>query len=124
MATVTDPLGNAFTAQTIVHVFDLRAADAQFQAKWATLRNALARGDVEAAVTVVVDGQKDKYRGAFQRLGPDLPAVGGTLRDIRLVSFDGVIAAYATTQDRDGGTFVHFLYFMQDLDGVWKIVAM
>ncbi|HKB25494.1 MAG TPA: hypothetical protein VKG64_10610 [Methylomirabilota bacterium] len=123
-ATIRDPLGNAFTAQTIVQVLDLQATDAQLQAKWATLRNALARGDVEAAVTVVVDGQKDKYRGAFQRLGPDLPTVASTLRDIRLVSFDGVIAAYATTQDRDGGTFVHFLYFMQDLDGVWKIVAM
>jgi hypothetical protein len=123
-ATVADPLGNVFTTQTIVQVFDLAAADAQFKAKWATLRDALSQSDIEGAVAVVADGQKDKYRGAFQRLTPDLPTVANALRDVQLVSFDGVIAAYATTLDRDGGTFVHFIYFMRDLDGVWKIVAM
>ena len=84
----------------------------------------MRRGDLDGAAATIVDGQKDKYRSAFQRLGSDLAAVGAGLRDIQLVSFDGVIAAYATTQDRDGGTFVHFVYFVLDLDGVWKIVAM
>jgi len=123
-ATITDPLGASFVATAIVHVLDATALDGVFRAKWAAFRDALRRGDVDGAASVIVDGQKDKYRGAFHRLGSDLPVVGSGLRDLQLVSFDGVIAAYATTQDRDGGTFVHFVYFMPDMDGVWKIVAM
>ena len=36
---------------------------------------------------------------------------------------DGIVE-YATTQDRDSGTFVHLVYFVQDTDGIWKILGM
>jgi hypothetical protein len=69
-------------------------------------------------------GPSTDATGARNDLGPDLPAVAAGLRDLVFVSNDGVLAEYATTLDRDGGTFVHFVYFMRDHDGVWKIVAM
>ena len=33
-------------------------------------------------------------------------------------------SAYVTTRDHDGTTLIHFIYFLQDVDGLWKIVAM
>lgn len=123
-ATVTDATGARNVARAPVEVLDRAAVDALLTGRWAALRAALARGDVEAAVSLVADGAKDRYRRAFNDLGPDLPTVAAALRDLVFVTSDGVLAEYATTLDRDGGTFVHFVYFMRDHDGVWKIVAM
>jgi sugar lactone lactonase YvrE len=123
-ATVTDSTGARAVVQAVVEVLDTAAVDTLLTSRWAALRAALAAGDVEAAVSVVADGAKDKYRRAFNDLGPDLPAVAAQLRDLVFVGNDGVLAEYATTLDRDGGTFVHLVYFMRDHDGVWKIVAM
>ncbi|HXG05459.1 MAG TPA: hypothetical protein VNO23_18855, partial [Candidatus Binatia bacterium] len=123
-ATVTDTTGARNTILVPVEVLDPAAVDALLTGRWAALRAALARGDVEAAVSLVADGVKDRYRRAFNDLGPDLPTVAAALRDLVLVSNDGTLAEYATTLDRDGGTYVHLVYFMRDHDGVWKIVAM
>jgi hypothetical protein len=123
-ATVADAAGARTAVATVVEVLDPAAVDALLLARWAGLRAALARGDVEGAVGLVADGAKAKYRRAFHDLGPDLPAVAAALRDLVFVSNDGTLAEYATTLDRDGGTFVHFVYFMRDHDGLWKIVAM
>jgi parallel beta-helix repeat protein len=122
--TVTDDQGNRTIGNAIVQVLDRAAFDALLQAKWAAFRTALGQGDINGALAHVAVGEHSKYRAAFQDLGPDLPSTASTLRGIVFVSFSGGIAEYATTQDRDGGTFVHFVYFMQDGDGVWKIVAM
>ena len=121
--TVTDDQGGLATAKAIVQVFDRGAFDAFLQGRWAAFRAALAQSDIDTAVTLIATGEQPKYRAAFQNLVPDLPVIAAALRGIVLVSFTGGIAEYATTQDRDGGTFVHFVYFMQDGDGLWKIVA-
>ncbi len=123
-ATVTDATGARNVILAPVEVLDPAAVDALLLARWAALRAALARGDVEGAVSIVADGARDRYRRAFNDLGPDLPAVAARLRDLVFVGNDGTLAEYATTLDRDGGTFVHFVYFMRDHDGLWKIVAM
>jgi hypothetical protein len=123
-ATATDAQGNQFTAKAVIHVFDRAALDASLRAKWAEFRAALARNDIEGALTVVANGEKDKYRQVFQKLAPDLPVIAASLRELVPGLFQESIMEYATTRDRDGQTFVHFVYFMQDEDGVWKIVTM
>jgi len=122
--TITDAQGNQFSATTVVQVFDGTAFATFLRSKWTAFRDALGRNDIDGAVAFVADGEKVKYRSAFQRLSLDLPSVAAGLRDIQLLSFRGGIGECVTTQDRDGGTFVHFIYFMQDQDGIWKIVAM
>lgn len=123
-AGVVDTAGARTVVVAVVEVLDPTAVDTLLLGRWAALRAALARGDVEGALGVVADGARDRYRRAFNDLGPDLPTVAAALRDLVLVSNDGTLAEYATTLDRDGGTFVHFVYFMRDHDGLWKIVAM
>ena len=122
--TITDAQGIQFSATTVVQVFDGTAFATFLRSKWTAFRDALGRNDIDGAVAFVADGEKVKYRSAFQRLSLDLPSVAAGLRDIQLLSFRGGIGECVTTQDRDGGTFVHFIYFMQDQDGIWKIVAM
>lgn len=122
--TVTDTQGQRTTLRAVVEVFDRAGRDAVFKAGWAAFRQALARGDIDGAAAMIVATAREKYRGAFQRLGTDLPAVAADLRDLVLQSIDEATAEYLTTQDRDGATFVHFVYFMRDEDGLWKIAAM
>lgn len=121
---VTDMQGQRTTLGAVVEVFDRAGLDTVFQDRWAAFRQALARGDIDGAAAMIVGPAREKYRGAFQRLGTDLPAMAADLRDLVLQSIDGATAEYLTTQDRDGATFVHFVYFMRDEDGLWKIAAM
>ncbi|MFI5387056.1 MAG: PKD domain-containing protein, partial [Fimbriimonadales bacterium] len=121
---VTDSQGTRTNAAAIIQVFDRAQLDALLQRKWADLKAALGRGDIPAAVSGIVVGQQDKYQRAFQDLAPILPSVGADLRGLTLISVVGGIVEYATTQDRDGGTFVHLVSFVQDTDGVWKILGM
>ena len=121
---VVDAQGRTMVAAAIVHVMDRATFDATLRLKWGILRAALGRGDIEGALLLVADGEKDKYRQAFQDLSPDLAAIAAQLRDVTPLSFDGGIAEYVTTGNHDGTTFIHFIYFLQDVDGLWKIVAM
>jgi sugar lactone lactonase YvrE len=121
---VVDAQGRTIVAVGMVHVMDRVTFDATLRLKWDSLRAALGRGDIDGALLLVANGEKDKYRRAFQDLSPDLAAIAAHLRDITPLSFDGGIAEYVTTRDHDGTTFVHFIYFLQDVDGLWKIVAM
>jgi hypothetical protein len=123
-ASVTDTQGVQTNTGAIIQVFDVSSLDGLLQRKWAELKTAFGRGDVSGAVASIVVGQQDKYRRAFQDLAPILPSVGADLRGITLVSAVGGIVEYTTTQDRDGGTFVHLVYFVQDTDGIWKILGM
>jgi sugar lactone lactonase YvrE len=119
----TTPEGQVINVGTLVHVVDHQALDAALRAKWNTFRAALAAGDIEGALFLVGEAYKAKYRRVFNDLAPDLPVVAATLRDLLEVSLSNDIAEFATTQDRDGSTFVHLVYFLRDIDGIWKLAS-
>ncbi len=123
-ATVTDMQGTQTTVSAIIQVFDQSDLDSALRAKWVSFRDALARGDIEGALVFVANGAKDKYRGVFQNLAPDLPVIATNLREITPTLFQNSIAEYATMRDNGGQTFVYLVYFMRDEDGVWRIVTM
>lgn len=122
--TVTTDDGRVATVSTSVEILDRTALDAVLGQKWSAFRAALAANDVEAALTVVASAQREKYRAALLALSPDLPALAAELRDIQPRLVNGGIAEFVTVQERDGRRYVHFIYFVRDEDGLWKIISM
>ena len=102
----------------------IAAADAFFRALWTAFRDGLSRADVGAALGLVVEGQRDRYRTALQALAPDLATIAGGLSDMTVLSFGEHLVEGVVTRIRDGVTHLHFVYFMRDDDGIWKIVEI
>ena len=46
------------------------------------------------------------------------------MRDLSLVSAEAGVAELATTRMEDGITRLYLIYFVQDADGLWRILSM
>jgi sugar lactone lactonase YvrE len=123
-ATVTDAQGHRSVQHAVIEALDRSAADAFFRARWTAFRDGLSRADVGAALGLVVEGQRDRYRTALQALAPDLATIAGGLSDMTVLSFGEHLVEGVVTRIRDGVTHLHFVYFMRDDDGIWKIVEI
>jgi sugar lactone lactonase YvrE len=123
-ATVTDTHGYRSVQHAVLDALDRAAADAFFRARWTAFRDGLSQADVEATLGVVVEGQRDRYRRALQALAPDLATIAGGLSDMTLLSFGEHVVEGVVTRVREGVTHLHFVYFMRDDDGIWKIVEI
>lgn len=123
-ATVTDAQGHRSVQHAVLEALDRGTADGFFRARWTAFRDGLSRADVEATLGVVVEGQRDRYRRALQALAPDLAAIAGGLSDMTVLSFGERVVEGVVTRVHDGVTHLHFVYFMRDDDGLWKIVEI
>jgi hypothetical protein len=121
---VTDTQGNEVSDTTVINVLSPERMDALFKGKWQMLKGALANQQIEQAVGMYELGVVEKYRRVFTDLSDALPSISGSLGDITLISLQGNLAEYAIPRLQEGETFVYFIYFIMDQNGLWKIVAM
>jgi hypothetical protein len=84
--TLTDNQGNARTVSTIVEVYDRTGLDLLLQTKWTLFKDALRRGDVEAALQSVAFAERDTYRQLLNGLTVALSNIDAVLRDVSFVS--------------------------------------
>lgn len=123
-AALTNAHGDRVTVSTVVHVLDANALEAVLQTRWAHLKDALRRGDVEAGLQTLAVGIRARYRPAMEALGGDLPAFGEGLGDLHVVSLLEGLAEAVTVRLEDGQREVYFIYVTPDEDGIWRIAAM
>jgi hypothetical protein len=114
---------NAVTG--MVQVFDGVSLDVLLQAKWATLRNALNRDDIESAVAMFAETSRDAYRDQFTALadGGVLGQVANDLGGIALMRFRDRAAEYDLRVARNGTEYSFLVLFVIDTDGVWRLWA-
>ncbi len=119
-----DTSGVSVSATAVVQVLDQVAFEDARRVAWASLRDALVRGDVNAALGVFVPAARPRYQAAFQLLAGGLPQIAADMADLALVSAGGGIAELATTRVQSGFTRLYLVYFIQDEDGLWRILTM
>jgi hypothetical protein len=117
---LVDPAG-VLEAHALVIVHDRASLDALLRARWQGLREALRQGDVEAAVSFVALSKRPAYRRMFTALGGPLVNVDALLPDIGLVDVVGVRAEYGMPRVDAGVRISHFVLFVLDADGVWRV---
>ncbi|MBI3610189.1 MAG: PKD domain-containing protein [Nitrospirae bacterium] len=122
-ATLTDDQGNVYTDSVAVNVLSLTELDMLLQSRWKGMKVALISKDINTAIGYLAEGAKSKYQGLFERFGDHLPIIAGNLPALQLVRIDGDVAAYHVTQMENGVEKAHFVYFVRDANGLWRLQA-
>jgi sugar lactone lactonase YvrE len=121
VVSVTDGQGQRTFVPGVVQVFDQAGLDALLQAKWASMKEALRRGDIAQALTQISERARSRYQQALTALGPDLPAVDTILTDVRFVRARGLEAIFEMSR-ADAGILKSFeVRFHVDADGFWRV---
>jgi hypothetical protein len=121
---VTDSVGNQYTGQTPVQVLSGAALTTLIQRRWSSLVAALSSQDIGTAVRLFQSGVAERFQGAFTSLRSQLPQIAASLGNISLVSASGGLAEFVIVRAQQGNNYVYFVSFMQDSNGLWKIVGM
>ncbi len=119
--TITDAQGNRFTGSTIVQAYDLNRLDVLLQGKWTALKEKLGRSDINQALESITVTERDGYFRLLSALGPQLSGIDTILTDITFVSLDNDRAEYQMIRMDNGVRISHFVLFVKDLDGIWRL---
>jgi len=128
------------TEQAQLHLTDLKKtakkrnieliieADKKFAAPestWEALRQAMRKGDVEAALLCHIPGDP-QYKGMYSALGPDvLKKIAADMKPIEKIRADEQTAKYRATRfhKKADTEITYYIYFVNIL-GEWKIESM
>ena len=122
--TVVDDQGGTVTATTIIQVLDQADTIALFQAKWEALKAALAAREIPRATAEFAFGVRPRFEQVFQALDANLPSIASTLGTIAITRVTEGLAEGVTKRVQGGKTFLYFIYWAPDVDGIWRIIEM
>lgn len=118
---MTDSAGNAYEDSVAVNAVSKAALDGLLQAKWSGMKEAMAAGDVEAAVGYFTESSRNSYRQQFTLLSKALPRIVAEMGAATLLRVEGDRAVYDLRTVRNGATYSFQLLFVRNGDGLWRI---
>ena len=121
-ATVTNGTGS-HQATALVQVYDRPSLEALLQAKWEAMKDALRRGDAEAALRFIAAGARDRYRRAFEVIVADLPQIDTILGAITFADAWGYEVTFTMPRSDAGVQKTFEVRFGVDADGIWRLRA-
>lgn len=110
------------TLAVVVH--DAVQMDMLFTNLWNGMNDALMRGDVNGAAQYLNEGAKRKYQPVFEALKLQFPQIIASYSPLRRVSISEDIGEYAIVRNFNGQNRVYLIYFLRDVDGVWRVDEM
>jgi hypothetical protein len=122
--TVTDSQNTVYSQTVAIVVHDGQQLDQLFNSLWGNMKNALVRGDVNGAAQYLNEGAKRKYQPVFEALKPQFPQIIASYSPLRRILITDSIGEYAIVRTYNGQNRVYLIYFLQDVDGVWRVDAM
>jgi sugar lactone lactonase YvrE len=121
---VTDDQGRTVSARAMVHVLDQAATIAMFQGKWDAFKSALAARDIPRATAEVAVGLRPRFQQVFQTLDANLPTIAPTLGPAAITRVTDGLAEGVTQRIHGKKTYLYFIYWAPDSDGIWRIIEM
>lgn len=104
---------------------ELAERDTLLRSLWNEMREALARNDIDKAVSYFSYKNRELYREIYTALADQLPQVAQDLGDITPVVIEQRTAKYRLIRKEviKGKTYdiTYYVYFIRDNDGVWRI---
>ena len=98
--------------------------DALLQTKWEGMKAALAARDIPRALGEVAVGVRSRFQTVFQALEADLPTIAPTLGTASITSVSEGLAEGVIQRVQGGKTYLYFVYWAPDPDGIWRIIEM
>jgi PKD repeat protein len=122
--TVTDSAGAASEHTLAIVVYDGQHMDQLFTALWDGMNSALAQGDSATPVSFLNDTARLKYQPVFEALKTHFPEIIASYSSLNRVSISSDIGEYAVVRPNNGRNQLYLIYFLRDVDGVWRVDAM
>lgn len=124
VGTVTDDLGNVYTAEQTIVVRDVKVLNGTLRSVYDLMLERLGQKNIESALNTVSGSRRGDYKAVFEALKPRLGTIVpqlGTVQDVR-ISED--FAVYTIVRERAGRKQAYFVYLISGEDGVWRIDGM
>ncbi len=124
----TDSRGASHTDTLSIALYDSAELDVHLQEHWKGMQEAMVTGDIEKTVSFFSVDSQDRYRQIFTALGEKLPGVAAAMREIELVEMAEGGALYRIKKPEIHGgrnyEVSYEIFFVQDIDGLWKIFQL
>jgi len=111
--------GRVRTAVRDILVLDAGTIDSILQARWQTLKDAVRRRDLLAALECVHSSARERAESELREMFAD--PLASALGTIRLREITPGLASYITTAVQQGRHHAWEVRFLPDADGVWRI---
>jgi hypothetical protein len=121
---INDSSGARYEQTVTVVAQDPAQIDQTLRAAWSGFTSALASQDTAQALQYFNAQGQVKYGPAVTTLLPQMPQIVGTFSQPQLLSVTGGVGEYAVNRIIDGVNRLFLIYFVQDVDGVWRIDSM
>jgi hypothetical protein len=121
---ITHTDGTTVTKTLRIVVQDQQQLDQQLRQVWTGMTAALVRGDKAGAMQYLNLQAKEKYGPVFDALLPNMVQILGSFSDLESMDIDGTVGEYAVNRIIDGINRIFFIYFLRDVDGVWRVDSM
>ena len=122
--TITDSTGALFQQTVPIAVQDPVQIDQMLRTTWTGLTGALAAQNTAAALQSFNTQAQAKYGPVIGALLPDLPQIVASFSTPQMVSVSGEVVEYAINRTINGVNQVFLIYFLRDVDGVWRLDSM
>ena len=103
---------------------DQTATVALLKAKWEGFKAALAARDIPRALEEVAVSVRPRFKERFQAMEADLSKFAASLGPIGISWVEKDMAEGVTQRSHGGETYLHYIYWSPDADGVWRIIEM
>ncbi len=120
----TDSQESSYGETIAVVIEDEQQEDERFLSLWNGMNNRLVEGDIQGAGLYITPMAKQKYAAAFTVLAPHMAGIVSSYSPLQRVSVSPGIGEYTVVREIDGRKHLHFIYFLRDTDGVWRLDAM
>ena len=121
---ITDGQNKVVEKIVTIVVQDPAQIDQMLKAQWDGMNSALIAGDKAKAMTYLNAQAKDKYGPIFDVLLPKMPVIIGSYSAVKGISITENIGEYAINRTIDSVNSLFLIYFLRDVDGVWRLDSM
>ena len=121
---VTDDLNVVHTYSMVLNIEDRNQVDQQLRSVWSSFTQALVAQDKAAAMNSITVSSRDAYGPIYDALMLEMPAIIGSFSALQSSILSSTVGEYAVNRTIDGVDRIFFIYFLRDVDGVWRIDSM
>ena len=101
-------------------VLNKTAMDSLLRGKWDGMREELVNGNIEGALEFFIVRSKDRYRGIFEALKDQMPAIMGTFIEFNIDNIFENIAEYEIVANEGGVLYLYPGILIKNGNGIWK----
>jgi hypothetical protein len=124
IATVTDAGGTVYEDTIAIIALSKTELENRLVSKWEGMKGALLSGNMEVALSFFVPGAQGQFRQVFEELGSDgINSLFSSITGVELDTASGRAAEGGLIRDEDAKTYSYPITFVQDQNGIWKIMG-